>query len=181
MDPVDTLILTLVAALSFGLAYIGASVGLVLGQLRLPVLVYWLGSPTVGAGTSLAISAVSALVGAIRHGRDGRVSLRLILTIGAPSAAAAYMTAEYAGGLDPLLIHAAIGVALLVTAWLMLRKPRPTPPPPPGAVATRNCEAFMLGKERVSSRSRSRAARCAKRGTPAPDAPSIWVAPTASH
>lgn len=128
MAPFDLLILVLVALLSFGFAYLGASVGLVLGQLRLPVLVYWLGSPVVGAGTSLAISTVAALVGAIRHARGGRVSIRLMVTIGVPSAAAAFVTARFATDLDPALIKAAIGVALLVTAAFMLRKPasRPT-------------------------------------------------------
>ena len=122
MSPVDLLILLLVALLSFGLAYLGASVGLVLGQLRLPALVYWLGSPVVGAGTSLGISAIAALVGAVRHARSGRVSVRLILTIGAPSAAAAFMTARFAAALDPVLVKMAIGVALLVTSGFMLRR-----------------------------------------------------------
>lgn len=122
MTPIDLLILVLVALLSFGLAYLGASVGLVLGQLRLPVLVYWLGSPVVGAGTSLAISTIGALVGAVRHARAGRVSVRLILSIGVPSAAAAFVTARFAAALDPGLVKSAIGVALLVTSVFMLRK-----------------------------------------------------------
>lgn len=122
MSPVDLVILLLVALLSFGLAYLGASVGLVLGQLRLPALVYWLGSPVVGAATSLGISTVAALVGAVRHGRSGRVSVRLILTIGAPSALAAFATARFAAELDPVLVKMAIGVALLVTSGFMLRR-----------------------------------------------------------
>jgi len=122
MSAVDLLILLLVALLSFGLAYVGASVGLVLGQLRLPALVYWLASPVAGAATSLAISTVGALVGAIRHARSGRVSMRLILTIGAPSAVAAFVSARFAAELDPLLVKSAIGVALLVTSAFMLRK-----------------------------------------------------------
>lgn len=122
MSPVDLVILLLVALLSFGLAYLGASVGLVLGQLRLPALVYWLGSPVVGAATSLGISTVAALVGAARHGRSGRVSVRLILTIGAPSAVAAFATARFAAELDPILVKMAIGVALLVTSGFMLRR-----------------------------------------------------------
>lgn len=120
------MVLALVAILSFGLSYLGASVGLVLGQLRLPVLVYWLGSPIVGAATSLAISAVGALVGALRHARAGRVDLRLMLTIGLPSAAAAFLTARTAARLDPRLIKGAIGCALVVTAAFMLRKRAPT-------------------------------------------------------
>ncbi|MBL4687211.1 MAG: sulfite exporter TauE/SafE family protein, partial [Nannocystaceae bacterium] len=122
MSPTDLLILLLVALLSFGLAYLGASVGLVLGQLRLPVLVYWLGSPVVGAGTSLAISTIAALVGAVHHARAGRVSIRLVLSIGAPSAIAAFVAARFAAALDPGLVKAAIGIALLVTSAFMLRE-----------------------------------------------------------
>lgn len=118
----DTVVLALVAILSFGLSYVGASVGLVFGQLRLPVLVYWLGSPIVGAATSLAISAVGALVGAIRHARAGRVQWRLVLTIGVPSAIAAFAMARSAAGLDPRIIKGAIGCALIVTAAFMLRR-----------------------------------------------------------
>jgi hypothetical protein len=121
---IDLLVLALVALLSFGLSYIGASVGLVLGQLRLPVLVYWLGSPIVGAATSLAISAVGALVGAARHARAGRVDLRLMLTIGGPSALAAFVTARSASALDPHLVKGAIGIALLVTSLFMFGRGR---------------------------------------------------------
>jgi uncharacterized membrane protein YfcA len=121
-DPGELLVLGLVAAISFALSYFGASVGLVLGQLRLPALVYWLGSPIVGAATSLAISAVAALVGAARHAREGRVSLRLMATIGAPSALGAFLTARSAAEFDPQVVRGAIGIALLVTAAFMMRK-----------------------------------------------------------
>lgn len=135
MTPFESSILLLVALLSLGLAYFGASVGLVLGQLRLPVLVYWLGSPIVGAGTSLAISAVAALVGAVGHARAGRVSLRLIASIGAPSALAAFVAARHAAELDPALVKAAIGLALLVTAAFMLIPGPAKPDEQPGSDA----------------------------------------------
>jgi uncharacterized membrane protein YfcA len=117
----ELLVLGLVALLSFGLSYVGASVGLVLGQLRLPILVYWLGSPVVGAATSLAISAVAALVGAARHARAGRVDLRLMVTIGLPSALAAWLSTRWAVDLDPALVKVSIGVALVLTGATMLR------------------------------------------------------------
>lgn len=118
----DAVILALVAILSFGLSWLGASVGLVLGQLRLPILVYWLGSPIVGAATSLAISAVGALVGALRHARAGRVEARLLLTIGGPSAVAAFVVAGRVATFDPRLVKGAIGGALVLTAAFMLRR-----------------------------------------------------------
>jgi uncharacterized membrane protein YfcA len=121
MPPPDFLVLGLVALLSFGLSYLGASVGLVFGQLRLPILVYWLGSPAVGAATSLAISAVAALVGAARHARAGRVDLRLMATIGLPSAVAAWLATRVAVRLDPALVKLCIGLALVLTGATMLR------------------------------------------------------------
>lgn len=117
----DLLVLGLVALLSFGLSYLGSSVGLVFGQLRLPILVYWLGSPAVGAATSLAISAVASLVGAARHAREGRVDVRLMATIGVPSAAAAWLAMRFAVSLDPALVKVSIGVALVLTGGTMLR------------------------------------------------------------
>lgn len=129
MSPIDIGILVGVALLSFGLAYVGASVGLVLGQLRLPILVYWIGIPAVGVGTSLAVSSLAAVVGAVRHARAGRVSSRLLLTIGLPSALAAYATSRVAASIDPMLVKGAIGVTLLITAVLMWRrKAQPVPP-----------------------------------------------------
>jgi uncharacterized protein len=116
----DSLVLGVVALLSFGLSYLGASVGLVFGQLRLPILVYWLGSPTVGAATSLAISAAAALVGAARHAWGGRVDLRLLVTIGVPSALAAWLATRLAVRLDPALVKMSIGVALVLTGGTML-------------------------------------------------------------
>lgn len=118
--PDQLLVLGLVGLLSFGLSYLGASVGLVFGQLRLPVLVYWLGSPVVGAATSMAISAVAALVGAIRHARAGRVDLRLMLTIGIPSAICAGLSTRVAPQLDPALVKLFIGLTLMITGLVML-------------------------------------------------------------
>lgn len=132
MPPSDLLVLGLVGLLSFGLSYLGASVGLVFGQLRLPVLVYWLGSPVVAAATSMAISAVAALVGAVRHARAGRVDLRLMVTIGVPSAICAGLSTRLAPQLDPALVKLFIGLTLVITGlvmlWGIMRPPRPAEP-----------------------------------------------------
>ncbi|NEO97142.1 MAG: sulfite exporter TauE/SafE family protein [Symploca sp. SIO2E9] len=70
---------------SFFLSYFGASVGLVLGNIRLPLLVYALGSSVNATGTNLGISIVGALGGSYFHMREGRVNVRLLLSIGIPS------------------------------------------------------------------------------------------------
>lgn len=135
----DPLILAFIAAVSLVLSHIGATVGLVLGQLRLPLLIYALGSVTVGTATSLAISTAGTLIGTLRHTAGGRVRLALLLTIGAPSAAAAYFTARYAGHVDKSLVKLAISVVLVATGARMLlvpQKPAPEPTTPPKLPAT---------------------------------------------
>lgn len=79
------LILILLTIVSFVLSYFGASVGLVLGNIRLPLLVYALGSPISAVGTNLAISVMGAFAGTYFHMKGGRVNLRLLVSIGVPS------------------------------------------------------------------------------------------------
>jgi hypothetical protein len=58
-----------IAVLSFVLSFIGASVGLVLGRLRLPLLIAYPDSPVAGASTNLAVSGR----GALASGRAWRI------------------------------------------------------------------------------------------------------------
>jgi uncharacterized membrane protein YfcA len=114
--------LALISIGSFALSYVGAAVGLVLGQLRVALLCYVIGNPAVGAATSLAISTVATVVGTLAHVRGGRVEPGLLLTIGAPSALAAYLSAGYAARIDARWLKAAIAVTLLLTGLAMLRQ-----------------------------------------------------------
>lgn len=106
---------------SFVTSYLGASVGLVLGQIRLPLLVVLTGSPIIGAATSLAISAAGALVGALRHAQEGRVDARLILTFGMPSAIGAFVMARWLALVDPRLWHVVIGAGLVLSGLVLGR------------------------------------------------------------
>jgi hypothetical protein len=110
------------ALLSGALAYFGAMVGLVLGQFRLPLLVLALGSPAAAAATNLAISSLGAGTGAYTHSREGRVELRLLLSIGAPSAAAAYVSSNYLSHLEAWWLGAVIGTTLAISAIPIGRK-----------------------------------------------------------
>ena len=58
----------------FSVALAGGLVGLVLGNLRLPLVVLLAASPAAGAKTNLAISAVSAATAAVAHMRAGHVN-----------------------------------------------------------------------------------------------------------
>mgnify|MGYP003594171575 CR=1 FL=1 len=127
----DPLFLALIALVSLLLSYIGATVGLVLGQLRVALLVYALGSAAVGTATSLAISTAGTLVGTLRHALDGRVQPTLLLSIGLPSAAAAFFTARHAHLVDQRLLKLAIAVTLIATGVAMLARRRPAAPAEP--------------------------------------------------
>ena len=111
-------------------AVIGLSLGLLGGGgsiLTVPALVYLIGIPVAEAtGTSLAIVGATALVGALRHQRAGRVALRAALGFGAASVlgaiAGSLLGKHIAGGL--LLVLFAL--LMLVAAGVMLR-PRRSP------------------------------------------------------
>lgn len=120
MTALDYIILTAIALVSFCMSYLGAAVGLVLGQFRVVLLTYALGSAAVGGATSMAISTVSAIVGSIAHVRGGRVNLTMLLTVGAPSAVTAFLSARFAASADQSFLKIAIATVLLITGVNML-------------------------------------------------------------
>jgi len=74
-----------VQALLTGLvpALLGGFVGLVLGNLRWPLVLALVGgSATLAAGTNLAISTVSAVGGTYKHAREGRFDKSLFVWLG---------------------------------------------------------------------------------------------------
>ena len=87
----------------------------------------------VGAATSLAISTAGTLIGTLRHAVDGRVQLKLLLSVGLPSAAAAFFSARYAQHVDQRLLKLAIALVLILTGLKMLlpRRPASAPEVPP--------------------------------------------------
>src|SRR5438309_11184701 len=81
----DALLLAAVALWCFVTALMGGLVGLVLGNIRLPVLVLVASSPAAGAGANIGVSAVSALAAALAHIRAGRIDWRLFAWMAPPS------------------------------------------------------------------------------------------------
>jgi uncharacterized protein len=122
------LLLTGIAIWCFVTAVAGGLVGLVLGNIRLPVLVLAASSPAAGAGANIGVSALAALAAAVTHVRAGRIDWRLFLWMAPPSIAGALVGGLLSGTVpgDALLI--AIGITLLVFGIDLLR-PRPESPP----------------------------------------------------
>jgi uncharacterized membrane protein YfcA len=117
----DAFELIAVVLWAFAVSLVGGIVGLVLGNLRLPVLLLFATSPAAGAGANVAVSGASALAAASRHARAGRLSWRLFAWMAPTSLAGAIAGGMVAGVIpdEPLLL--VIGVVILYGAWEVYR------------------------------------------------------------
>jgi uncharacterized membrane protein YfcA len=109
------------AAWCFAVAVAGGTVGLVLGNLRLPLVLLLASSPAAGAGANVGISAVSATAASVSHIRAGRLDRRLLAWMAPPSMVGA-LAGGYVSGLlpgDALLV--VIAAVLLYGAVDLLR------------------------------------------------------------
>ena len=80
----------LLTIISLLVGVLGGFVGLALGTIRLPALLL-LGTPAaIAGGTNIMVSSLSALSGAFRHWRGGRVDLRIVIVMGVPAFAGAF-------------------------------------------------------------------------------------------
>ncbi len=122
-DTNDAFLLILLTVVSFVLSYFGASVGLVLGNIRLPLLVYALGSPIGATGTNLAISVMGAFAGTYFHMREGRVNFRLLLSIGIPSMIGAVLSVLALAQAKHDWVKVLIGF-MLIYSGLQISKPK---------------------------------------------------------
>lgn len=108
-------------------AIIGAVLGMLGGGgsvLAVPVFVYVLGfSAKTAVAMSLPVVGVTSLVGAIGHWRAGSVNVRLALLFGAAAMAGAFAGARLAAFVSGAAQLLLLGVVMMVSAALMLRRP----------------------------------------------------------
>lgn len=92
----------------------GGFVGLALGTMRLPaMLLMGMAAPAAG-GTNILVSNLASLTGAIRHLREGRVNLRIVLVMGVPAFIGAFIGGFGAGKVPSSLL---IFLAGLLVFW----------------------------------------------------------------
>jgi hypothetical protein len=103
-----------VAAWSFVTAFLGGLVGLVLGNIRLPVLLLAASSPAAGAGANIGVSAVAAATASTAHLRAGRFNRRLFLWMAPPSVAGAVVGGLLSGAVPGDVLLIVIGATLIV-------------------------------------------------------------------
>ncbi len=117
----DALALAGVAAWCFCTALAGGLVGLVLGNIRLPVLLFVSSSPAAAAGANIGVSGVAAATASVAHVRAGRVDRRLVLWMLPPSVLGAIAGGAVSSYLPADALRIVIGSALLVFGIDLLR------------------------------------------------------------
>jgi uncharacterized protein len=118
MDVLETAAL---AAWCFSVALAGGLVGLVLGNIRLPVVMALASSPAAGGGANIAISGVAAATASITHVRARRINWRLFAWVAPPSVVGAAAGGYTAGVVPRTALLLAIAAVLLLSAVQLLR------------------------------------------------------------
>jgi uncharacterized membrane protein YfcA len=111
--------LDLRAAVASGavIGLLGGLVGLILGSLRMPALLRWVGEgPRMAVGTNVTVGVVVGVAGALAHLPNAAPDLDLILVGGAASIPGALLGSRLTGRLSDAQLVRAIGVVLLVAA-----------------------------------------------------------------
>jgi uncharacterized protein len=158
---VDPLELILFCAWCFMVALAGGAVGLVLGNIRLPVVLLVASSPAAGAGANIGISGVAAFAAAAAHIRAGRINWPLFAWMAPPSMAGAVAGGLVSGAIPDTALLIVIGATLLYFGVDLLREQRPG-----------GTRAGASGAERAGASGAERAGRAGAGGAaPGPAAP----------
>jgi uncharacterized membrane protein YfcA len=110
---------------SFAVSFFGGLVGLVLGNLRLPLIVLVASSPAAGAGANVAISGAAAITAGYGHWRGGRINWRLFGWMAPTSLIGAIVGGLISGVLPDRVLLGAISVVVLYGALEVWRYQRP--------------------------------------------------------
>jgi uncharacterized membrane protein YfcA len=122
------LLLVGVGVWCFVVAVAGGLAGLVLGNIRLPAMLFAASGPAAGAGANIGVSGVAAAAAAVTHIRAGRVDWRLVAWMGPPSLVGVVVGSVVSG----VLPGRALLIVIAVTLWYFgvdLLRPRPAGPP----------------------------------------------------
>src|SRR3954468_22928419 len=129
----------------FLVALAGGTLGLVLGNIRLPAVLLLAASPAAGAGANIGISGVAAFTGAAAHVRAGRINWRLFAWMAPPSMAGAVAGGLLSGALPDDALLVVIGATLLYFGVALLRQHKGGPEPAPSARDRLDVRAAVLG------------------------------------
>lgn len=96
---------------------LGGLVGLILGSLRMPALLRWVGEgPRMAVGTNVTVGVFVGVAGALAHLPNAAPDLDVILVGGAASVPGALLGSRLTGRLSDRELVRAIGVVVLIAA-----------------------------------------------------------------
>ena len=96
---------------------LGGLVGLILGSLRMPALLKWVGEgPRMAVGTNVSVGVLVGVAGALAHLPNAAPDVDAIIVGGAASVPGALLGSRLTGRLSDEQLVRAIGVVLLVAA-----------------------------------------------------------------
>jgi uncharacterized protein len=116
--------LAAVAVWCFVTALAGGLAGLVLGNIRLPALLFVAAHPAAAAGANIGVSGVAAATASIRHVRAGRINWRLVVWMTPPSVVGAVVGGLAGSHVPANALRVTIGCALLAFGVDLLRPRR---------------------------------------------------------
>lgn len=119
------LVLVGVGLWCFLAALAGGLVGLVLGNIRLPALLFVAAHPAAAAGANIGVSGIAAATASITHVRARRVHWRLVAWMLPPSVAGAVAGGAASSYVPANALRIVIGSALLLFGIDLVR-PRPS-------------------------------------------------------
>ena len=128
---VHALVLLGVGLWCFVVALVGGMLGLVLGNIRLPLFLLVAGTPAAAGGANIAVSGLAAAAGSVTHVRAGRVNWRLAAWLLPPSVLGAVAGGYAAGRLPQEALRIVIGSFLLLFGIDLLRRRHAAAPKPP--------------------------------------------------
>ncbi|MCI4330581.1 MAG: sulfite exporter TauE/SafE family protein [Thermoplasmata archaeon] len=115
----DLLLLILISA-TFAIGLLGSIAGLVLGNLRLPLLLATL-PPAVAGGTNITISGAGAGAGALTHLKAGRFDREAFVAMAPPSVVGAIVGGLLAGWVPGTLLLVVISAIVIEQGYELLR------------------------------------------------------------
>ncbi len=108
------------AGIGLSIGVLGGLVGLILGSLRLPAMLRFLGmAPRFAIGTNMAVGLTTGLSGLAGHLAGGGIDWVVMVSMGGASAVGAFYGARLTGRLSPAALLTALGVVLLAVAGAM--------------------------------------------------------------
>lgn len=110
----------ILAAVSGASGLIGGMSGLALGTMRLPVMLFLGIDPLVAAGTNMGVGLLGSLAGSWEHLRSRRIVFRIVLLLGLPTIAGAFIGANFADAVPIWLLLFCVSGLIVWSAFNLI-------------------------------------------------------------